>query len=106
VDLVPLRPVGIAFRAEKPGVHTISVKDARRLLVASRRVEIRELDVELQRTGRDMENLRQWAAVSHGAALKAEEAGGAPGLVARLRERIEEARRGRRRRAPLGLDGW
>ena len=105
IDLVPLRPATITFRAEKPGIHTISVKDARRLVVATRRVEIRDVDVELQRTGRDMENLRQWAGVSRGLALKAEEAGGGAELVARLRERIEEARRGRRQRAPLGLDG-
>lgn len=105
LDLVPLRPATIRFRAGKPGIHTISVTDARRLLVASRRVEIRDADVEMQRTGRDMENLRQWAGVSHGLALKAEEAGGGRELVARLRERIEEARRGRRQRTPLGLDG-
>jgi hypothetical protein len=104
VDLAPLRPATVAFRAEKPGVHTIIVKDARQV-VASRRIEIREVDVEMLRTGRDMENLRQWAGVSRGLALKAEEAGGGAELVARLRERIEEARRGRRQSSPLGLDG-
>jgi uncharacterized membrane protein len=105
LELVPLRPATLTFRAERPGIHTITVKDARKLAVASRRIEIREVDAEMQRTGRDMENLRQWAGVSHGLALKAEDAGSGSDLVARLRERIDEARRGRRQRAPLGLDG-
>jgi uncharacterized membrane protein len=104
LDLVPLRPATLSFRPGSPGIHTITVTDPRRTPVASRRVEIREVDVEMQRTGRDMENLRQWAGVSHGLALKAEEAGSGTELVARLRERIQEARRGRRQRAPLGLD--
>jgi hypothetical protein len=106
LELPPLRPAGIAFRAERPGTHTIAVQDPRRLVVASRRVEIRQVDVEMQRTGRDMENLRQWAGVSRGLALEAEEAGGGPEIVARLRDRIEEARRGHRQRSPLGLDAW
>jgi uncharacterized membrane protein len=106
MELVPLRPTGIAFRAEKPGVHVITVKDARRQVVASRRIEIRELDVEMQRTGRDMENLRQWAGVSRGLAVKSEEAGDGASLVAELEKRIDAAQREKRQRSPLGLDGW
>ena len=105
LDLPPLRPATVVFRAEQAGIHTVSVEQARaRLVVASRRLEIRDVDVEMQRTGRDMENLRQWAGVSRGLALAAEDAGTGPELVGRLRERMEDARR-RRQRTPLGLDG-
>lgn len=105
LELLPLRPVSIRFRAESPGIHSISVKDVRGQSVASRRVEVRDVDLELARTGRDMENLRQWAGVSGGLALPAEDVGSAADLVARLRQRVQQARRTRQRREPVGLDG-
>lgn len=106
LELLPLRPVEISFRAEKEGTHTVVVRDAHDLQVASRMVEVRDVDREMLRTGRDMENLRQWARVSQGLALPAEECEDGEGLVARLKKQLAGLQGGRRLRLPLGLDGW
>src|SRR6185295_11683576 len=102
--LAPHRPVAVAFRAEEEGVYTARVADAHGAQVASQPIEIREGDREMERTGRDMENLRQWAAASEGLAVKAEEAGEPAALVRAIEERIGALARGRAR--PLFRNGW
>jgi hypothetical protein len=105
LDLEPLRPASITFRPPREGTYTVVVRNAQDVQVASRVLELRDVNRELQRTGRDMENLRQWASVTQGLALPAEECPGGEALVARLKERIAAARTERRLRRTLGVDG-
>jgi hypothetical protein len=67
---------------------------------------VREGDREMERTGRDMENLRQWAETSRGLAVKAEETGDARTLVRRIEERIHGLSWERSRARPLFRNGW
>jgi hypothetical protein len=53
-----------------------------------------------------MESLRQWAAISDGLAVKAEDCPSGGDLVARIRARIEQVRHGQQVRRPVGLNGW
>ena len=106
VELEPLHPVDFKFRAEKPGIYTINVSDIARVPVATRPVEIRDLNVEFQNTARNMESLQQWAAVSDGLAMKAEDCRDAPDLVSQIKARIEQVRGGKQTRRPLGVNAW
>lgn len=103
--LEPLRPLEIRFRAETAGLYTVAVEDQRGSALATQAVEILDLDREMTATARDMENLRQWAAVSGGFALTAEEAGDGSPLLARIQSALA-ASRGRSRPVPLGLTAW
>ena len=106
VELEPLRPVEFKFRAEKPGVYTVAVLDALKVPIASRPMEVRDVNVEFQSTGRNMETLEQWASVSDGLAVKVEDCRDAAGLVAQIKAKIEQVRRGKQIRRPLGVNGW
>jgi hypothetical protein len=101
--IVPPRPLEVRFRAETEGLYTIAVEDAAGRTLATQPVEIRDVDREMERTGRDMENLRQWASLGEGFAVTAEEAGDAAGLADRVRAKLE-ARSARSRRVPAGIN--
>jgi hypothetical protein len=101
--LVPERPIEVRFRAEREGLYTILVEDGRGVALATQPVEVRDVDREMERTGRDLENLRQWASLSGGLALPEEEIDGVAHLAARIQARIEDGRR--RARVPVGVDG-
>jgi len=106
VELEPLHPAEFTFRAEKPDIYSVTVSDTSKAPLASRLVEIRDMDVEFQNTGRDMENLRQWASASDGLAFKVEECPDAKDLVAQIREKIEQVRHGLDTRHPVGVSAW
>lgn len=105
-ELERLRPIEIRFLAEGEGVYAVKVFDAAEVQVASRPLEIREVDREMERTGRDLENLRQWASLSQGIAMPIEECRDLEQLTAEIRNRVEALRRARERRVPVGVDGW
>lgn len=104
--LAPLRPVQVAFRAEEPGIYSATVADANGIQIATQPVEIKDVDREMERTGRDMENLQQWAGMSQGLALPEEDCRDADALAARILERIEALERAKARPAPFGINGW
>lgn len=104
--LAPLRPVQIAFRAENAGIYNVAVADGNGIRIASQPVEIKDVDREMERTGRDMENLQQWAGMSRGLALPEEDCPDADALVAQILDRIEELKRAKARPAPFGINGW
>ena len=106
VQLEALHPVDFTFRAEKADIYTVNVLDAAKVPVATRPVEIREMNIEFQNTARNMESLQQWAAVSDGLAMKAEDCRDAADLVTQIKARIEQVRRGKQSRQPLGVNGW
>jgi len=101
--IVPQRPVEIRFRADTEGLYTIAVEDAMGRPLATQPVEIRDVDREMEHTGRDMENLRQWASLGEGFAVTAEEAGEAAALAERVRVKLE-TRSARSRRVPAGIN--
>ncbi len=106
VELEPLRPVDFRFRAEKPDVYTVFVTDPLKVPLASRPIEIRDVNVEFQATARDMESLRQWAAISDGLAVKAEECGDTKALVSEIKTKIEQVRLAKQWRRPVGINVW
>ena len=106
VELEPLRPVNFKFRAEKAGVYTVVVADALKVPLATRPIEIRDVNVEFQNTARNMETLRQWASVSEGLAFKVEECPDATDLVAQIERKVEEVRRGKQVRSTIRVNGW
>ncbi|HEY5915226.1 MAG TPA: vWA domain-containing protein [Verrucomicrobiae bacterium] len=106
IELEPLHPVDFKFRAEKPDVYLVTVTDLIKVPLASRSIEIRDVNVEFQNTARNMESLRQWASVSDGLAFKVEECPDATDLVARIKAKIEEVRRGKQMRRTFGVNGW
>lgn len=106
VELEPLRPVDFKFHADKPGVYTIVVTDGFKTPLSTRPVEIRDVNVEFQNTARNMETLRQWASISDGLAFKVEECPAAEDLVAQIKDKVEEVRRGQQTRRIIGVNGW
>lgn len=106
VELEPLHPVEFKFHAENAGVYHVSVTDAMKVPIASRPIEIRDVNVEFQNTARNMETLQQWAAVSDGLAFKVEECPAAADLVAQIKTKIEEVRHGKQVRRLIGLNVW
>jgi uncharacterized membrane protein len=106
LELEALRPVDLRFHAGPAGVYTVNVFDATRAPVASRPIEIRDVNLELQNTARNMETLRQWAAVSDGLAMKVEDCSDAGGLVAQIKAKIEEVRQGKQIMRPVGVNAW
>jgi len=106
VELEPLHPIDMSFHAAKAGVYTVSVSDAMKVPASSRQIEIHDLNLEFQDTARNMETLRQWASVSDGLALKAEDCPDAADLVRSITSKIEDSKKNKQNRHPIGLNGW
>jgi len=82
------------------------VLDSLKVPVANRPIEIRDINIEFQDTARNMETLRQWAAVSDGLAIKVEDCRDAGDLVNQIRTKIDQVRKGRQMRRPVGMNGF
>lgn len=106
IELGISRPVDFRFRAEKPDIYTITVSDLMNVPIATRPVEVRDVNVEFQDTARNMETLQQWASVSDGLAVKVEDCRDAANLVTQIKAKIEQVRRGKQMRQPAGVNGW
>ncbi len=106
VELVTSRPVDFRFHADKPDVYTVTVSDPMKVPIATRPIEIRDLNVEFQDTARNMESVQQWASISDGLAMKVEDCRDAGDLVARIQAKIEQVRQGKQMRRPVGVNGW
>ncbi|MDB6065870.1 MAG: hypothetical protein JWR26_2078 [Pedosphaera sp.] len=106
LELEAAHPHDFKFRAEKAGVYKVTVLDMQKAPVASRSIEIRDINVEFQDTARNMETLKQWAAASDGLALKLEDCRGGSDLVKQIKARVEQAQRTKLVREPAGMNGW
>jgi len=95
----------LRFHAGKPDLYTVTVLDSLKAPINARPIEIREVNVEFQNTARNMETLRQWASVSDGLAVKAEECSDTSDLVSQIKNRIEQVRKGRQMSRPVGVNG-
>lgn len=105
-ELVPKRSVELAFHTEKEGVYIASVLDSSGAELATRPVELRTGRVELEKTARDMENLRQWAGLTGGTALRLEDCENGDGIVDAIRHAVEKAGTPRRAMTPAALNPW
>ena len=106
VELETSRPVDFRFHADKPDIYTVTVSDLMRVPIATRPIEIRDVNVEFQETARNMETLQQWASISDGLAVKVEDCRDAGDLVAQIKAKLEQVRQGRQMRQPVGVNGW
>jgi hypothetical protein len=104
LELEPLHPVEFTFRVEKPDTYIVTVLDSMKVPVANRPVEIRDVNFEFQDTARNMETLLQWAAVSDGLAVKVEDCRDGSQLVSQIKSKIEQVRKGRQMRKPIGIN--
>jgi uncharacterized membrane protein len=106
---VALRPgasVEIAFPAQSPGLYAASVLDAGQSVLASRSLEISDVSAEFNNTARNMEALRQWAALSDGMAVRCEDCADAGKLVEKIKARADRPRGDVSHRRPVGVNGW
>ena len=106
VELAASQPIDFHFHADQAGQYTVTVADAMKSEIASRRIDVRDVDIEFQETARNMETLRQWAAASDGLAFKAEECPDATDLVSQIKARIEQVRQGKASRRVVAVNGW
>jgi uncharacterized membrane protein len=107
VDLPPGQDVPFSFHAETEGFYTIAVLDSHNADIAERSIQVQNNKLELENTGRDMENLRQWAALTQGIAFKEEDLhGGVDPVIAAIRREIQATANANMSRLPLGLNGW
>jgi uncharacterized membrane protein len=106
VELEAGRPVDFRFHVEKADIYTVTVADAMKAPIATRPIEIRDVNVEFQDTARNMETLQQWASVSDGLAMKVEDCRDAADLVSQIKAKIEQVRHGKPMRRPAGVNGW
>ncbi len=107
ITLQPGRDEQVSFHPKSAGLYTIEITGSGNTSVASRVVEIRSPNVEMQTTARDMDTLEQWAAISSGSAWPVETARADPAAFAKaLVAQIEAARISRMERIPLGIHAW
>ena len=105
-ELVPKRAVELAFHTEKEGVYIASVQDDSGAELATRSIDLRSGRVELEKTARDMENLRQWASLTGGTALRLEDCENGDGILDAIRRAVEKAGSPHRAMTPAALNPW
>jgi hypothetical protein len=100
------RPVDVTFQGPQTGVYTATVLDRRRVVQASRSIEIRSVSKEFLHVSRNMDSLNQWARVSDGIALKSEDCPDADRLAARIKKAADIQPRSEPRQTPTAINGW
>ncbi len=106
VDLAPDASVELTFRPPVAGLYTVNVRDANNAPLAARSIEIREANIEFMHASRDMDNLAQWASLTGGVAVKAEDCDDPADILRQLREAPRRVAKVRPRRPPAGVNGW
>ena len=99
-------PLPLSFHAAKPGAYRVVVLDSHGTVAAERSLDLRDDAVEMTRTARDLENLKQWAALTGGVALPGESPGNLDDVVKLIRTHLETVVRTEQSRLPVGLNGW
>jgi hypothetical protein len=82
VELPPNQSVPMNVHAENEGLYSIVIRDSEQREVAERNLQLADNRIELEHTGRDMENLKQWASLTGGQALTEEDAQDTDALIA------------------------
>lgn len=105
LELPPNQSVPMNVHAENEGLYSIVVRDSAQREVAERNLQLANNRVELEHTGRDMENLRQWASLTGGEALTEEDAQNTDALALAVQKQIQLAENAGSSRTPWGLNG-
>jgi len=106
IEVAAGRAADVSFRATAPGAYLIEVLGQQDVPLANRAIEVRDTNVEWRRPARDMRQLEQWAAVSHGIAVKIEDCGDVDELLRQVIERADRAVRSMPRQEPAGINAW
>jgi uncharacterized membrane protein len=106
LELPPNQPVPLTVHAEAEGLYSIVIQDAEQREVAERNLQLVNNRIELQSTGRDMENLKQWASLTGGKALAVEDAQDVAALALEMQKQIQLEEKADSTRVPWGLNGW
>ncbi len=106
IELAPGRSVEVTFKTDTTGMCTVKVLDADHTALASRSVEIRQANMEFQHAARNMKSLRQWASLTGGVAVKAEDCDDAGELIAQVKAQAERPSRASDSRMPAGVNHW
>ncbi|MEZ0295188.1 MAG: hypothetical protein ACAI35_01895 [Candidatus Methylacidiphilales bacterium] len=104
--LAPGISVPFTFQVPAAGTYAVTVLSQKGQVVARRTIEVRDVNRELQRTARDMDNLRQWAGITRGEAYAEESAPNAADLANRMLKKREETEKTATTRTPLGMNPW
>lgn len=103
VELPPNQAVPFSVHAETEGAYSIIIQDAQKREVAERTLQLVDNRIELEHTGRDMENLKQWSSLTGGKALPVEEAEDTSALVLAMQKQIQQVQTSNSARIPWGL---
>lgn len=105
--LQPGQSQRVTFFPAQAGTYKLEAVDAvSNTQLATRSLEILAPNLEMQRTSRDMETLKQWAMFSSGSAWTIESARADPDNFAKtVLAQIESSRVARQQRTPIGING-
>lgn len=106
VELAPDASVELTFRPPVAGLYTVNVRDASKAPLAARSIEIQDANIEFMHASRDMDNLAQWASLTGGVAVKAENCDDPADILRELRDAPPRVAKVRPRRPPAGVNGW
>jgi uncharacterized membrane protein len=106
LELPPNQSVPMNVHAEAEGLYSIVIRDSAQREVAERNLQLADNRIELEHTGRDMENLKQWASLTGGQALTEEDAQDTDALSLNIQKAMQLAEKSSGSRTPWGLNGW
>jgi hypothetical protein len=106
LELPPNQSVPMNVHAENEGLYSIVIRDSAQREVAERNLQLADNRIELEHTGRDMENLKQWASLTGGQALTEEDAQDTDALSLNIQKAMQLAEKSSGSRTPWGLNGW
>ncbi len=106
LNLAPSQPANLTVHAEKEGLYSVLVLDHLGHEIAERNIDLVDRLQEMLDTARDMESLRQWAAISGGKAYPIEEVQDASEIAQAIQHASLETMTGQLVRLPIGLNGW
>ena len=106
VKLESGRPTSKSFIANQPGMYSAILEADDGTLLASRDIQVEEIAAELVSTSRNMELLRQFAAVSGGLAMEAENEAEVSDALKKFLQPQEQDSQQRVSVLPAGMNGW
>lgn len=93
----------VPFRIQQPGTYQLRVVDEGGELQGTRVVDLKQIDLEMASPGRNLSALRQWAGISGGMALAAEDCREPRELIEFIQGESSVDRPPATRREPLGI---
>ncbi len=106
LDLQPGRLATTRFQADTSGMYTASLLGSGDTILASHDIQVRDIAAELVSTARNMELLRQFAAVSGGMAIEAEKSDSLNDFLREFLQQDEQPKSETTYVLPAGMNGW